>query len=292
MARFAYNFETKELVKAAGFCRDPTARYWWTTDPTVAAKIDPDMAKQANAAIVASRATNAVADIPVPAGLAYLPYQLAGINLLRERHNALLADEMGLGKTIQVIGLLNAEPAIKRVLIVCPASLKLNWLRELTKWLTTPREIGIVNGVFPQTDIVIINYDILTRHRAGLMAQTWDLMVADKSHKIKNDKAQRTRALLGKWSRDKDELQLPVQAKRKIFVTGTPIANRPVELWDDGHRARPQQPGRQLQKVWPALLRRSSDQDHARPYGVGLDGGQQPGGAATAAALDHHDPAA
>ena len=41
VARFAYNFETKELVKAAGFCRDPTARYWWTTDPTVAAKIDP-----------------------------------------------------------------------------------------------------------------------------------------------------------------------------------------------------------------------------------------------------------
>ena len=42
------------------------------------------------------------------------------------------------------------------------------------------------------------------------MAQTWDLMVADESYKIKNDKAQRTRALLGKWSRDKDELQPPV----------------------------------------------------------------------------------
>ena len=162
---------------------------------------------------------------------------------------------------------LTPGPAIKRVLIVCPASLKLNWLRRLTKWLTTPRKIGIIDGTFPQTDIVIINYDILTRHRAGLMAQTLDLMVADKSHKIKNDKAQQRRALLGKWSRDKDKLQLPVQAKRKIFMTRTPIANRPVKLWDDGHRARPQQPGRQLQKVWPALLRRSSDQDHARPHG-------------------------
>ena len=109
VARFAYNFEPR-AGQGGWLSLDPTARYWWTTDPTVAAKIDPDMAKQANAAIVASRATNAMADIPVPAGLAYLPYQLAGINLLRKRHNALLADRMGLGKTIQVIGLLNARP--------------------------------------------------------------------------------------------------------------------------------------------------------------------------------------
>src|SRR5437764_880224 len=60
--------------------------------------------------------------------------------------NCLIADEMGLGKTVEAIGLSNSCPAIKKVLIVCPASLKLNWLREWLRWDTKSRSVGIVTG--------------------------------------------------------------------------------------------------------------------------------------------------
>lgn len=231
IARFPYDFATKEHVKGAGFRWDPQARYWWTTDAMVAAKLDGAAAATANQQISASRAVTAQAEVAVPDGLAYLPYQLAGIATMRTRANVLLADEMGLGKTIQVIGLLNDDPSIKRVLIVCPASLKANWVRELNKWLVRPRQIAVANGQFPDAEIVVINYDILGKHRATLMAVTWDLLVADESQYLKNEKAQRTQALLGQWTKDKADRMLPVQAKRKVFLTGTPIVNRPRELW-------------------------------------------------------------
>ena len=79
-------------------------------------------------------------DIPCPKNRSYLPYQVEGIRFVHARFSqghkgALIADEMGIGKTIQAIGLLNAFTDINRVLIVCPASLKLNWRSELAKWL-------------------------------------------------------------------------------------------------------------------------------------------------------------
>jgi SWI/SNF-related matrix-associated actin-dependent regulator of chromatin subfamily A-like protein 1 len=235
VARFPWSVETKDIVKAAGFSFKSDEKLWVTTDPVIAARLDPQAAAVANAQIAASRATNAQVAVPAPAGLAYLPYQLAGIAALQTRSNVLLADEMGLGKTIQVIGLLNSDPALKRVLIVCPASLKINWLRELNKWLVKPRAIEIAEGSeFPaDAEIVIINFDILTKHRKAMMmmAGGWDLIVVDESHKIKNEKAQRTVALLGRWHRD-PELRVPgVPAGKKVFLTGTPIVNRPNELW-------------------------------------------------------------
>jgi len=233
VARFPWSVQTKDIVKAAGFSFKSDEKLWVTTDPVIAARLDPQAAAVANAQIEASRATNAKVAVPAPAGLAYLPYQLAGIAALRTRSNVLLADEMGLGKTIQIIGLLNSDPALKRVLIVCPASLKINWLRELNKWLVKARSIKIAEGSeFPaDAEIVIINFDILTKHRKAMMEGGWDLIVIDESHKIKNEKAQRTVALLGRWHRD-PALRVPaVPAGKKVFLTGTPIVNRPNELW-------------------------------------------------------------
>lgn len=241
VARFPFSYETKDVVKAAGFRFSAAEKLWYTTDPTVARRLDPMTAMQAveeaNAAIAQSRATNAAVAVPAPDGLAYLPYQLAGIAYAIAHANVLIADEMGLGKTIQAIGVVNATPAIKSVLVICPASLKINWAREMTKWLVRSRTIQIANGSFPQSDIVIINYDVLLKHRDAIMARQWDLMVIDECHYLKNTKAQRTKAIFG--GKLQGTTLKPIPAKRRIFMTGTPIVNRPAELWSLVHALDP-----------------------------------------------------
>ena len=227
--------EDKGIAKDAGFRWDRDRRKWWTSDVDSAEKVREyadekaltalETMKTAKAtALEASRATDADAEVPVPDGLSYLPYQRAGIVYAVDHRNCLLADEMGLGKTIQAIGLINAIPEIANVLVICPASLKLSWKREMEKWLTRSLTMGIINSEIPATDIVICNYDIVKKHAEKLKSKTWDLMICDESHYLKNPKAQRTQSVLG----GKDVS--PIPATRKIFLTGTPVLNRPIEL--------------------------------------------------------------
>lgn len=115
--------------------------------------------------------------------------------------------------------MINADESIKRVLIVCPASLKINWQREAIKWLTRPLTVGVADGkCWPQTDVVVINYENVKK-RPEIMETEWDLAVLDESHYIKNEKAQRTKATAA------------IKARRRIALTGTPILNRPIELF-------------------------------------------------------------
>lgn len=237
-------FEEKDIVKAAGFKWDPNVRRWWTGNPAVAAKFADAGAAQAflqqiedrkaerAVAVEQSRAATSDVDIPAPEGLAYLPYQKAGINYALTHPSVLFGDEMGLGKTIQAIGVINADETIKRVLVICPASLKLNWRRELQKWIIRPMTIGIAEGKFCQAgyvDICILNYDIAQKHAETLKGVAWDLIVIDEAHYLKNPKAKRTKVILGEEAR-KDKPAVPgIKARRRIALTGTPIPNRPVE---------------------------------------------------------------
>lgn len=223
-------YEEKDIPKSAGFRYDGAARAWWTADPAAAAKLSEYASDELKAefaslnarrveALEASRATDAVIDIPAPAGLSYLPYQRAGIAFAAQRSATLIADEMGLGKTIQSLGVINLNAGIKKVLVVCPASLRLNWKRELEKWLVRPLSIGIATAKeLPETDVVIVNYDILNKLPA-LANIEFDLLVGDECHFAKNQKALRSKAFY------------KLQAKNKIFLTGTPITNRPSELF-------------------------------------------------------------
>lgn len=191
------------------------------------------------AAKAASRATDAVIDVPKPDGLEYLGYQRAGIAFGMHRPATLIGDEMGLGKTIQAIGIMNADTAAKRILVICPASLKLNWHRELTKWLVRKRIIFVGDSkVFPDLEdgIVIINYDVLHKHAEILHGRVWDIVVMDEAHMMKNRKARRSEMVFGYKPTKKEifngEVEKPaIQAKRKIMLTGTPIANRTAELF-------------------------------------------------------------
>jgi len=114
---------------------------WWQNPPV------EEMAQRAESR-EQSRSTGAetAIDIPVPDGLAYLPYQRAGIAYASARDACLIGDEMGLGKTVQAIGVSNMDPSTLNNLVVVPASLKINWLREIKKWQTIPGRIHIING--------------------------------------------------------------------------------------------------------------------------------------------------
>ncbi len=253
-------FADKDTVKKAGFWWNPGKKCWWTPFEKVAANfadvadvsIKDKMMTIKNDGhatvdvkrnkIEASKATNADVDIPIPDGLKYLPFQKAGIAYARDHRNVLIADEMGLGKTIQALGIMNDNPEIKKVLCVVPASLKLNWKREATKWLVNDFNISIIrskDGWFDSIEttvsathsLVIINYDILKKFHKEIHNTEWDLLICDESHYLKNNKSQRTKEIVGWFDKDIRRDVEYLTAGRKLFLTGTPIVNRPIELW-------------------------------------------------------------
>jgi SWI/SNF-related matrix-associated actin-dependent regulator 1 of chromatin subfamily A len=203
-----------------------------------------------DAAVVASRATDADIDLPEPEGLSYMPFQRAGIAFALKHRNVLIADEMGLGKTIQAIGTVNADTSIRTVVVIVPASLKINWAREIAKWSTRPTEVVIGNGtvyqwdqMFPVHDSVewlVVNYDVIERWRPVIDSIDLDCLVLDEVHYVKTPKAQRTIAVLGRWNKIEDKRVRPIAARRRIALTGTPILNRPVELWGLAHSLAPE----------------------------------------------------
>jgi SWI/SNF-related matrix-associated actin-dependent regulator 1 of chromatin subfamily A len=183
-------------------------------------------AEEAAAAIRASRATEGE---PIPRVAAVLggvlqPFQWAGVRYVLERRRAFLADEQGLGKTVEALAALEADGAFP-ALVVCPASLKLNWERETAKWLPH-RTVAIVEGraaVPPSADVTILNYEVVADHRERLALRRPLALVIDESHYCKNPQAKRTRAV-----RRLAE-SLPRDALR-LALTGTPVLNHAEEL--------------------------------------------------------------
>ena len=234
------NYDERAVAKAAGFRWDPVAKKWWTQDLAAVAKVEQYLSPTAReafaaahevrqAAVSASRAAEADIAVPKPDGLDYLPFQKAGIAYALSRPNTLIGDDMGLGKTIQALGVVNADPSIHHVLIVSPLSVAINWQREADKWLTRPHSVGIATAKkLPETaDIVICHWGIVAKHARALRERSWDLIVLDESHYAKNSKAARTKAILGDFQTG----MTPLLAKRQLALTGTPIPNRPVELY-------------------------------------------------------------
>ncbi len=229
--------QAKAELKAAGIDvkpatgRDWVAQWWIVPTERIVA-----LAKT----VEASHAIDADIDVPRPEGVEFLPYQRGGIAFALERikagKGALIADEMGLGKTVQAIGVINADPTISRVLVICPASVKINWWRELRKWLARPLSVGIVDGgVWPSTDVVVVNPEVVDKFPKR-MEFFWDLVVIDEAHTHRNPKGKRARIIFG-HKPTKKEIEKgakPVSgivSRRKIALTGTPIPNKPIEIF-------------------------------------------------------------
>mgnify|MGYP000939499091 CR=1 FL=1 len=179
---------------------------------------DAEVARRKQA-VEQSRAAAADIELPRPEGLDYMPFQKAGIRYALDRAGVLIGDEMGLGKTIQAIGIINADPAITSAVVVCPKSLMLNWQRELSRWLVRPLtvSVGSTDG-----DVVILNYESLSKHIRTLTARQWGAMIVDEAHYIKNKKTVRSENVKA----------IAAKSARNIRLTGTPIVNRPVELYN------------------------------------------------------------
>ncbi len=138
-----------------------------------------------------------------------LPYQVDGALWLASKTHALLGDEMGLGKSAQAITAADMIGA-KEVLVVCPATARINWHREFDKFS--------ILGTSP----TVVSYDYLTANGTALSAPAWDLVIADESHFCKTPEAQRAQALYGK---------LAHSTKRLWCLSGTPAPNHGGELW-------------------------------------------------------------
>lgn len=157
------------------------------------------------------------------------PFQVEGVEFLRTRKVALLADDMGLGKTAQAIHAMKALKA-RKVLIVCPAAVKYNWRDELKLWDFPISKVQIVEGKFADIDcdanVVIINYDLLSAPKVfhQLTKMIFSVGVFDESHYMKNRNAKRTIAVLIRGG-------IASRCVYKWFLTGTPILNRPIELY-------------------------------------------------------------
>lgn len=157
------------------------------------------------------------------------PFQKIGRDFLVNHKAALLADEQGLGKTPEAITAINALKA-RKVLIVCKAIGKITWPGELKTWLDTPLKIQVLNGknavVNPDSEIVILNYDLLTSSSVftQLVKMSFAVGVFDESHYLKNASAKRTKAVLLRGA-------VASRCVYKWFLTGTPVLNRPIELY-------------------------------------------------------------
>lgn len=201
---------------------------WWTP---LGAGVEAE--REASAEL--SRAAAPVGDFepPCPEGLKYYPFQKAGIQFCvrkfsRGEGGVLIGDQPGLGKSCQAVGVMNCNPEIKRVLVFTKASLKNFWAREMKRWSVRKLEIGMASGQrWPATEIVIANYDIAAKWAKRMRMLDWDLVILDESQACKNPKAQRTKAIMG----DKKAGLAPLRARYRLCCSGTPIENRPIELF-------------------------------------------------------------
>ena len=155
------------------------------------------------------------------------PHQIEGIAFLLGRRRALLADDMGLGKTRQsVLAMVEAE-AEGPYLVICPASVKRNWAREIQLVLPTSEPAIVGPALLPSTDFqdwVIINYEILGKHLEGLLAFEWKGVVFDEAHYLKNHQSQR--------SRNAAKLVKAIAHEPVVHaLTGTPMTNCPRDLF-------------------------------------------------------------
>lgn len=176
------------------------------------------------------------------------PYQEEGVAFMENVHGGiLLADEQGLGKTCQV-STLAARQALWPLLIVCPASLKGNWQRELKQWagvdslVIEGKSLASLPDELPPA--VIVNYDILFDQRALLQQYQWKCIAFDEVHNLANRQSKRTKAAKA----------ISRMTTKVIGMSGTPVMNRPADFWPILNIIRPE-----LFPSWQAYAHRYCD---------------------------------
>ena len=184
----------------------------------------------------------------------YYPHQLEGIRTLAYMRSFLLADDMGLGKSLQALTVFGIDVFMghaKSAIVICPATLKGNWIDEIEKFtgfvslelgksydkkgkpktLTSAgrseqlRQFALID----QPKILVVNYEQVMAHLKELQLFNFDLSIFDEAHYLKNPRAKRTSACM--------ELYTP----RSFLLTGSPMLNKVDELWTILYRIDPTQ---------------------------------------------------
>ena len=157
-----------------------------------------------------------------------LQHQKEAIEKLAGSRRFILADDMGLGKTTCTI-IAALETGSKKILIICPASLKINWQREIENYSDRPVYISEGKKFSTESDFVIVNYDILKnfhnttdKNKSLLDQSNFDLVILDEAHMISNPQAQRTK-IINNFVKN---------IKRVWLLTGTPMTSRPMNYYN------------------------------------------------------------
>lgn len=164
---------------------------------------------------------------PIKATL--FPYQKEGISFALFKNSVIIADEMGLGKTIQAIGTAILKKQIfgfKKTLVVCPATLKSQWKKEIEKF--SDEKAWIVSGMPDERAIqytsedyyfFIVNYETVLRDSQAINQAEFDFLILDEAQKIKNYETKTFTAINR------------LQTYHQLAITGTPIENRLIDLY-------------------------------------------------------------
>ena len=157
-----------------------------------------------------------------------LSHQKEAIEKLVGSRRFILADDMGLGKTTSTI-IAALETGAKKILIICPASLKINWEREIANYSDRPCYIAEGKKFSTESDFVIVNYDILKnfhdpkdKENSLLIQSKFELVILDEAHMVSNAQAQRTK-IINNFVKD---------IKRVWLLTGTPMTSRPMNYYN------------------------------------------------------------
>ena len=173
-----------------------------------------------------------------------LPYQQKGVDWMHFLHrwgfSGLLADEMGLGKTVQVLAFLSRLRTNLPVLIVAPTSLLFNWRAEIARFLPG------------RNNFTLISYSALRLNVDRYCQTEYEAIVLDESNAIKTASTQTARAAC------------KLKGRFKICLSGTPIENRPDEIWSQFHFLMPDLIERNAetlkQQIRPFILRRRKEE--------------------------------
>ena len=231
--RFRQQLETIEAysdVTKEGFKFHPLAAFAMEELTSEAKELETDSAFRAQLKKL-KEAENIKVKVPSTFKAELRPYQKDGFNWLMKLANwdvgACLADDMGLGKTIQALAAILARAKDGPALVICPASVRINWEREAHKFAPTlnPIQFGvgdrkaILDGL-KKYDLLIMSYGLMTTEEEELTKVKFSTIVLDEAQAIKNRSAKRSKSAMA------------LDGDFKVITTGTPIENHLGELWN------------------------------------------------------------
>ncbi len=202
---------------------------------------DPDLGDYKRQ-IELSRALDGAGTRQLPPGKELWDYQRATLDYLLARKGGINGDQPGLGKTPTSIAYCNERRA-QRVLVIVPASVRIQWQEQIRAWSTIPRVnvacmLKTKDGIHPTAHYQIISYEA-ARNPAIIKAiakYEWDVLICDEAHKMKNIEALTTRAIIGntrgEFHHGKEKMPaIAKYCKEHLALTGTLLLNRPSEAY-------------------------------------------------------------